>query len=37
MVKLTLLVVEEEAMKEYPMPCGGVACRLEAGVSVDVI
>ena len=24
MVKLTLLVVEEAAMKEYPMPCGGL-------------
>ena len=37
MVKLTLLVVEEEAMKEHPMPCGGVACRVETGVSVDVV
>ena len=37
MVKLTLLVVDEAAMKEYPMPCGGFACRVEAGVSVDVV
>ena len=37
MVKLTLLVVEEETMKEHPMPCGGVACRVETGVSVDVV
>ena len=37
MVKLTLLVVEEAAMKEYPVPCGRVACRVVAGVSVDVL
>ena len=33
-VKLTLLLVEKAAMKEYPMPCGGVACRVVAGVAV---
>ena len=37
MVKLTLLVVEEAAMKEYPVPCGRVACRVVAGVSVDAV
>ena len=36
MVKLTLLVVEE-AIEEYPMPRGIVACRVVAGVSVDVV
>ena len=37
MVKWTLVVVEEEAMKECPMSCGGVAYRVEAGVCVDVV
>ena len=29
MVKLTLFAVEEAAMKEYPMPFGGVECRVQ--------
>ena len=37
MVKLTLLVVAEAAMKEYAMPCGGDACIVVAGVFVDVV
>ena len=36
MVKLTLLVVEEAAMKEYPIPCGGDACKVVAGVAVNL-
>ena len=35
-VRLALRVVEA-AMKEFPMPCGGDACRVVAGVSVDVV
>ena len=35
-VKLTSLVVEKEAMKEYPKPCGE-SSRVVRGVSVEVV
>ena len=35
-VKLTSLVAEA-GMKEYALSCGGDACSVVAGVSVDVV
>ena len=35
-VKLTSLLSEEAAMKEYPIPCGGDACKVVAGVAVNL-